>query len=177
MPVGETGTLLIKGDSIAAGYWNQHKLTRETFLGEWINTKDKFYADADGYYWYAGRTDDMFKVSGMMVWPTDIEGVLQHHPAVLESGVIGVPDEDGLTKVRAYVVLKDHHQPSQELVRELQLFVKTNTMPHKYPRSVIFVNELPKTATGKIQRYKLREIAARNDRPVSGGELQLELGS
>ena len=177
VPVGETGTLLVKGDSIAAGYWNQHQRTKETFLGEWINTRDKFHRDADGYYWYAGRTDDMFKVSGLTVWPTDIEGLLQRHPAVLESGVIGAPDEDGLTKVRAYVVLKDGHPPSEELVRELQLFVKTNAMPHKYPRSVIFVKDLPKTATGKIQRYKLREIAARGDRHGSGTIVQLELGS
>lgn len=177
VPVGQTGTLLVKGDSIAAGYWNQHELTKATFLGEWINTKDKFYQDEDGFYWYAGRTDDLIKVSGLMVWPSDVEAVLQHHPAVLESGVIGVPDEDGLTKVRAYIVLKDGHPPSDELVRELQLFVKTTTMPHKYPRSVIFVKELPKTATGKIQRYKLREIAARGDRATSDAEFQLELCS
>ncbi len=176
-PTGEIGTLHIKGDSIAAGYWNQHELTKATFQGEWINTKDKFYVDDEGYYWYAGRTDDMFKVSGLMVFPADIEAVLQHHPAVIESGVVGVPDEDGLTKVRAYVVLKDHFQPSDELVRELQLFVKTNTMPHKYPRSIIFVKDLPKTATGKIQRFKLRELAAHGERHVKDGELQFKLVS
>lgn len=163
VPVGQTGTLWVKGDSIASGYWNQHDLTKSTFQGEWINTRDKFYQDADGFFWYGGRTDDMFKVSGMMVFPSDIESILQLHPAVIESGVIGIPDQDGLTKVHAYVVLKEQYEPTQELVRELQLFVKANAMPHKYPRSIIFVEDLPKTANGKIQRFKLREIAANGE--------------
>ena len=158
---GETGALWIKGDSIALGYWNKHELTKQTFLGEWINTHDKFRRDADGYYWYAGRTDDMIKVSGMAVWPTDVEAILQGHPAVLESAVIGVADDEGLVKPRAYVVLKDGHDHSGELVRELQTFVKRNTAPHKYPRTIVFVDDLPKTATGKIQRYKLRKMAAK----------------
>jgi benzoate-CoA ligase len=160
VPTGEVGTLLIKGDSIANGYWNKHEMTKKTFFGDWINTHDKFSVDEDGFYWYAGRTDDMMKVSGMAVWPVDVESVLQGHPAVLESGVVGFQDEDGLIKPRAYVVLKDGNENSEELVRELQAFVKQNTSPHQYPRSVIFVDELPKTATGKIQRYKLRERAA-----------------
>jgi len=116
--------------------------------------------DEDGYYWYAGRTDDMMKVSGQAVWPADLEGVLQGHPAVLESGVVGVADKDGLTKPVAYVVLKDGYKPSPELARQLQDFVKKNTAPHKYPRAVVFIDALPKTATGKIQRYKLRQMAA-----------------
>jgi benzoate-CoA ligase len=161
-PVGTdvVGTLLIKGDSIAGGYWNKHEQTKETFRGEWINTHDKFSVDADGYYWYAGRADDMFKVSGLSVWPTDVESVLISHPAVLESGVVGVPDGEGLIKPRAYVVLKDRTAASEALVAELQTYVKTHTAPHKYPRTVIFVDSLPKTATGKIQRYKLRQQAA-----------------
>lgn len=163
VPVGQTGTLYVKGDSIAAGYWRHHELTKAIFQGDWINTRDKFYVDEDGYHWYAGRTDDMFKVSGMMVFPSDVETLLQHHPAVIESGVVGVPDADGLTKVQAYVVLKDHLQPSEELVRELQLFVKARTMPHKYPRSIVFVKDLPKTANGKIQRFKLRELGVNGD--------------
>jgi len=157
--VGEVGTLLIKGDSIANGYWNKHEQTKDTFRGEWINTHDKFSLDEDGYFWYAGRTDDMMKVSGLAVWPADVESILASHPAVLESGVVGVPDKEGLIKPRAYVVLKDKQSASEDLVKELQIFVKTNTQPHKYPRTVIFVDELPKTATGKIQRYKLRQIA------------------
>ena len=159
-PPRTVGTLLIKGDSIASGYWNRHEETKETFRGQWINTHDKFLMDEDDYFWYAGRTDDMMKVSGQAVWPTDVEGILHGHPAVLESGVVGTADSDGLIKPVAYVVLKDGHQPSGELVRELQDFVKKSTSPHKYPRAVRFVDELPKTATGKIQRYKLRELAA-----------------
>ena len=156
-PVGEVGMLMIKGDSIANGYWNKHEQTKETFQGQWINTHDKFSLDEDGYFWYAGRTDDMMKVSGMAVWPTDVEAILLGHPAVLESGVVGVPDADGLIKPRAYVVLKDGYTASPDLVKELQAHVKQNAAPYKYPRTVIFVDDLPKTATGKIQRYKLRQ--------------------
>ena len=159
LPVGQVGALFIKGDSIASGYWNKHEQTKQTFHGDWIDTHDKFKVDRDGYFWYAGRTDDMIKVSGLAVWPADVEAILSGHPAVLESGVVGVPDAEGLIKPRAYVVLKEDIG-SAELVRELQSFVKKNTAPHKYPRTVVFVDELPKTATGKIQRYKLRQLAA-----------------
>ncbi len=158
LPVGEVGTLLIKGDSIAAGYWNKHEHTKETFRGEWINTRDKFHVDEDGYFWYAGRTDDMIRVGGQPVWPADVEAVLQAHDAVLESGVVGFSDENGLIKPRAHVVLRDGFEPSPELGLDLQEFVKANTSKHKYPRVVVFTEELPKTATGKIQRYKLREM-------------------
>jgi len=164
VPVGREGTLFIKGDSIANGYWNKHEQTKQTFQGEWINTHDKFRVDEDGYYWYAGRTDDMIKVSGMAVWPADVESILLRHPAVLEAGVVGTEDEEGLIKPRAYVVLKDGQVGSPELVGELQAFVKTNAEPYKYPRSIVFIDDLPKTATGKIQRYKLRELAAAESR-------------
>ncbi len=160
LPTGEVGTLLIKGDSIAAGYYNKHEQTKKTFLGAWINTHDKFRLDEDGYFWYAGRTDDMMKVSGYAVWPTDVESILQEHAAVLESGVAGVPDDEGLIKPKAYVVLKEGNAPSDELVRELQNLVKKRSAPYKYPRWVEFVEELPKTATGKIQRFKLRQMGA-----------------
>jgi benzoate-CoA ligase family protein len=160
VPSGQTGTLLIRGDSIACGYWNKHEQTKDTFMGQWINTHDKFWKDEDGYFWYAGRTDDMIKVGGQAVWPADVESILLEHPSVLESGVAGVPDLDGLIKPWAYVVLKDGHDPTVELVGELQAFVKSKTAPHKYPRVVKFVKDLPKTATGKIQRYKLREMGA-----------------
>lgn len=159
LPAGQVGTLLIKGDSIAAGYWNKHDQTKETFRGEWINTHDKFMRDQDGYFWYAGRTDDMIKVSGQAVWPADVESVLQKHPMVLDSGVIGATDRDGLMKVRAFVVLKDKAKASPELAAELQEFVKQNTAKHKYPRTVTFVDELPKTPTGKTKRYLLRKRA------------------
>ncbi len=160
VPTGQVGTLLIKGDSIALGYWNKHEQTKQTFRGEWIDTHDKFSVDADGYYWYAGRTDDMIKVSGMAVWPTEVEAILQAHPAVLESGVAGVEDAEGLAKPFAFVVLKEGHKPSPQLARELQEFVKQRAAKYKYPRWVEFVHDLPKTATGKIQRYKLRELGA-----------------
>jgi benzoate-CoA ligase family protein len=160
LPPGSVGTLWIKGDSIAAGYWNKHEQTKQTFCGPWINTHDKFLLDDDGYFWYAGRTDDMMKVSGQAVWPTDVEGVLIKHPAVLETGVVGALDADGLTRPVAYVVLKDGRVAAGDLARELQQFVKQQTAPHKYPRAVVFVDELPKTATGKIKRFRLRERAA-----------------
>ena len=169
LPPRQVGTLLIKGDSIAAGYWNKHEETKETFLGAWINTRDKFLVDEDGFYWYAGRTDDMFKVSGQAVWPADVEGVLLRHPAVLESGVVGGVDPNGLVKPVAFVVLKEAWQPTRELERELQEFVKTNAAPHKYPRAVIFVDSLPKTSTGKIQRYQLRELVGQMT-PLHAGQ-------
>jgi benzoate-CoA ligase len=160
LPAGEVGTLMIRGESVAAGYWNKHEATKQTFCGEWINTHDKFMVDQDGYFWYAGRTDDMIKVSGQFVWPTEVEGILQGHPAVLESGVTGAADDAGLLKPVAYVVLADGREPTPQLARELQDFVKRNTARHKYPRAVIFVDSLPKTATGKIKRFELRERAA-----------------
>jgi benzoate-CoA ligase len=160
LPVGEVGTLMIRGESVAAGYWNKHEATKKTFCGEWINTHDKFMVDQDGYFWYAGRTDDMMKVSGQFVWPTEVEGILQGHPAVLESGVTGAADDAGLLKPVAYVVLADGCEPSPALAHELQEFVKHNTARHKYPRAVIFVDALPKTATGKIKRFELRDRAA-----------------
>jgi len=160
VPVGEIGNLLIRGDSIASGYWNKHAETKRTFLGEWINTHDKYKVDPDGYYWYAGRSDDMMKVSGMAVWPSDVEAVLQAHPAVLESGVAAAADEEGLIKPYAYVVLKDGRAASPALAKELQDFVKTHTEPYKYPRWVEFIDVLPKTATGKIKRFVLRQMAA-----------------
>jgi benzoate-CoA ligase len=159
LPPGQVGNLLIRGDSIAIGYWNKHEATKNTFRGEWFSTGDKYKVDQDGYFWYSGRADDMMKVSGYSVWPSDIEHVLQGHSAVLESGVVGVPDEEGLIKPCAFVVLKDGHKPAPELAHELQDFVKTHAAPYKYPRWIKFVHTLPKTATGKILRYKLREMA------------------
>lgn len=158
LPPRSVGTLYIKGDSIASGYWNKHEETKRTYRGDWINTHDKFLVDDDGYFWYAGRTDDMFKVSGQAVWPTDVEGVLVQHPAVLESGVVGGSDPEGLVKPIAFIVLKDGQAGSPELTRELQNFVKSHTAPYKYPRAVVYIKSLPKTATGKIQRFKLREL-------------------
>jgi len=125
-------------------------------LGEWFNTGDKYYRDKDGYYYYCGRGDDMLKVGGIWVSPIEIEDTLASHPAVLESAVVAKKDEHNLIKPKAFVVLKKGFQPSEELAKEIQMFVKKSIAPYKYPRWVEFVKELPKTSTGKIQRFKLR---------------------
>jgi len=156
VPPGEVGDLLVKGGSITPGYWHKSETTRRALLGEWLRTGDKYYRDGDGVFWYCGRSDDMLKVSGQWVSPAEVEGLLFQHPAVLEAAVVGWEDENRLIKPKAFVVLKDGHAPSPALAEELQAFVKARTLPHKYPRWVEFTAELPKTTTGKIQRYKLR---------------------
>jgi benzoate-CoA ligase len=154
---GELGTLLVSGDSIAAYYWNKHEKSKETFLGEWINTGDKYYQDEQGYFWYVGRGDDMIKAGGIWVSPIEVEFALMAHQAVLECGVVGYADSDCLVKPKAYVVLKEGYQPTPELAAELQSFVKNSIAPYKFPRWIVFTPELPKTATGKIMRYLLRQ--------------------
>jgi benzoate-CoA ligase len=156
VPQGEIGNLLIKGDSTAAYYWNKHEKTKDVINGHWIHTGDKYYQDEEGYYWYCGRADDMLKVSGQWVSPVEVEAALIAHPAVLEAAVVGDLDAEGLVKPRAYVVLKHGYEPSEGLADELKAFVKNRLAPFKYPRWIEFVPELPKTATGKIQRFKLR---------------------
>ncbi|HEX6480120.1 MAG TPA: benzoate-CoA ligase family protein [Ktedonobacteraceae bacterium] len=156
VPQGEIGNLLIKGDSTAAYYWNKHEKTKDVINGHWIHTGDKYYQDADGYFWYCGRADDMLKVSGQWVSPVEVEAALIAHPAVLEAAVVGDLDADELVKPRAYVVLKQGYEPSDPLANELKTFVKERLVPFKYPRWIEFLPELPKTATGKIQRFKLR---------------------
>jgi benzoate-CoA ligase family protein len=157
---GTVGNLLIKGDSTCAYYWNKHERTKSTIEGHWIRTGDKFYRDADGYYWYAGRADDMLKVGGIWVSPVEIENTLVEHPAVQEAGVIGRRDADKLEKPMAYIVLAKEYVASAELARELQDFVRSKIAEYKRPRWIEFVEALPKTATGKTQRFKLRETAA-----------------
>ena len=154
------GNLLIKGDSTCAYYWNKHERTKDTIEGHWIRTGDKFSRDADGYYWYAGRADDMLKVGGIWVSPVEIENTLVEHPAVQEAGVIGRRDADDLEKPMAYVVLAAGQAASPELARELQDFVRSKIAEYKRPRWIEFVEALPKTATGKTQRFKLRASAA-----------------
>jgi benzoate-CoA ligase family protein len=154
--VGEMGNLLIKGDSTCAYYWNQHEKTKQTIQGEWIRTGDKYYCDADGFYWYGGRTDDMLKAGGIWVSPVEIENVLIDHEAVQECAVIGRDDGDGLSKPFAYVVLRAQVSGSPELATALQQFVRERLAEYKRPRGVEFVADLPKTATGKLQRFKLR---------------------
>jgi benzoate-CoA ligase len=157
VPQGEIGNLRVKGDSTMAYYWNQHERTKETLFGHWINTGDKYYQDADGFFWYCGRADDMLKVGGIWVSPVEVENTLVGHPAVLEVAVIGQQDDDKLVKPKAFVVLRDGHAASGPLEAELKGFVKDKIAPYKYPRWIAFVSELPKTATGKIQRFKLRQ--------------------
>ncbi len=157
VPEGQVGDLLISGESICAYYWNKHSKTKETIIGGWIRTGDKYLQDEDGYYWYQGRSDDMLKVGGIWVSPVEVENALMEHPAVLECGVVGVQDADQLIKPKAYVVLKPGHTGSPEMAQELQRFVREKIAVYKYPRWVEFVPDLPKTATGKIQRYRLRE--------------------
>ena len=152
--VGEVGDLYIKGPSAAVMYWANPEKTRDTFRDGWTKSGDKYSRDADGYYTYAGRSDDMLKVSGIYVSPFEVEATLMQHPAVLEAAVIGKQDADGLTKTKAFVVLKDDQSASED---ELKNFVKERLAPYKYPRFIEFVDELPKTATGKIQRFRLRE--------------------
>jgi benzoate-CoA ligase len=154
---GEPGDLYIQGPSAAMMYWGNREKTRETFQGGWTKSGDKYLRNADGSYTYGGRTDDMLKVSGIYVSPFEVEATLVQHAAVLEAAVIGVPDGEGLTKTKAFVVLKSGASASAE---ELKAFVKDKLAPYKYPRQIEFVNDLPKTATGKIQRFKLRELAA-----------------
>jgi benzoate-CoA ligase len=154
---GEIGELQISGPSAALMYWNNRTKTKATFAGEWTRSGDKYTRDVDGYYTYGGRSDDMLKVGGIYVSPFEVEACLMTHGCVLEAAVIGVADQDGLVKPKAYVVLKPGQQASAE---DLQTHVKTRLAPYKYPRWIAFVPELPKTATGKIQRFKLRAAAA-----------------
>jgi benzoate-CoA ligase len=150
---GEIGELQISGPSAALLYWNNRAKTKATFAGEWTRSGDKYTVDADGYYTYGGRSDDMLKVGGIYVSPFEVEASLMTHAAVLEAAVIGVADTDQLIKPKAFVVLKSGQAATAE---DLQTHVRSQLAPYKYPRWIQFVPELPKTATGKIQRFKLR---------------------
>ncbi len=160
VPPGEIGELQVSGPTSAACYWNNRERSRQTFLGAWTRSGDKYVEDKDGYFTYCGRTDDMMKVSGMYVSPAEVESVLMAHEAVLEAAVVGQLDDEKLTKPKAYVVLKPGAAPSPTLAEELQAHVKSRLAGYKYPRWIEFIDELPKTATGKIQRFKLRARGA-----------------
>ncbi len=151
----EIGDLYIQGPSAALMYWNNREKSRDTFQGVWTKSGDKYTRDPDGYYTYAGRNDDMLKVSGIYVSPFEVEATLVQHPAILEAAVIGKEDTDGLTKTKAFIVLKQGQSLTQD---EVKAFVKERLAPYKYPRFIEFVAELPKTATGKIQRFRLRDL-------------------
>lgn len=157
VPDGQRGDLYVQGPSAALVYWGNREKSRETFRGAWTKTGDKCVRNADGTYTYAGRTDDMLKVSGIYVSPFEVEATLIQHPAVLEAAVIGAVDAQGLTKTKAFVVLKAGAHATDA---DLKHFVKDRLAPYKYPRRIEFVAEVPKTATGKIQRFKLREQEA-----------------
>jgi benzoate-CoA ligase len=156
VPIGEVGNLMVKGGATSPYYWNKHEQSQRMMQGEWLKTGDTYYRDAEGYYWYCGRSDDMLKVGGLWVSPIEIENTLMEHAAVLEAAVIGQEDADGLVKPKAYVLLKGEFDPTDSLRAELQAHVKTKLAPYKYPRWVEFVIDLPKTVTGKIQRFRLR---------------------
>ena len=158
VPDGETGDLYINGPSAALMYWANRDKSRETFEGVWTKSGDKYVRNEDGSYTYSGRSDDMLKVSGIYVSPFEVESTLMQHGAVLEAAVIGVADAEGLTKTKAFVVFKAGQKADEA---ELKAFVKERLAAYKYPRAIEFVAELPKTATGKIQRFKLRDLEAK----------------
>ena len=156
---GEVGELQVAGPTSAKFYWNNRERSRNTFHGPWTKSGDKYRRDEDGYYVYAGRADDMLKVGGVYVSPAEVESALITHDAVLEAAVVGHADESELIKPKAFVVLKDGYSADTDLAARLKDHVKARLAPFKYPRWIEFVEELPKTATGKIQRFKLRARA------------------
>ena len=162
VPDGEIGTLLIKGDSTAAFYWNKHEKSKNTMIGNWINTDDKFFRDEDGYFFYVGRSNDMLKVGGIWVSPIEVEACIMEHASVLECAVVGAPDDENLIKPKAFVVLQNGASPTEALSAEIKAYVKKALAHYKYPRWIEFVDELPKTATGKIKRFMLQESATQS---------------
>ncbi len=160
VPPDAIGDLLVAGDSIAPCYWNRRQLTAERMRGKWFFTGDKYWMDKDGYYWYAGRSDDMFRVSGQWVSPAEVESALVEHECVLEAAVVAYREDTEIHTPKAFVVLGEGIAPTSDLARELQEFVKHRITPYKYPRHIEFMDKLPKSAAGKLLRYKLRELAA-----------------
>jgi acyl-coenzyme A synthetase/AMP-(fatty) acid ligase len=167
---GEAGYLSVKGDSAAAYYWRSHEKTKATMKGEWVFTGDWYRVDEDDFYWYEGRSDDMIKVSGLWVSPVEVENTLGEHPAVVEAAAVGVPVE-GLTRVKAFVILREGYEGTEDLVAELQNWCKERLKRYHYPHLVTVVDELPKTVTGKIQRFKLRDPEYGVEMPQQEDEL------
>jgi len=153
---GEMGTLKIKGDSAALCYWNAHEKSKDTFAGDWCTSGDQFHVDEAGYYWYHGRTDDMLKVGGVFVAPSEIENCLLQHEAVVECAVVGHDDGDGLIKPKAFIVIKETYAQGDELAEDIKQFVKQRLALYKYPRWVQFVESLPKNDRGKVDRKLLK---------------------
>jgi benzoate-CoA ligase len=160
VPRGELGELIVSGPTSAAHYWNDRARSRGTFVGEWTRTGDKFLEREDGALVHCGRVDDMLKVGGIWVSPMEVESALIGHVSILEAAVIGIPDDDELIKPKAFVVLRDGFTGDDILREELKAFIKARLAPYKYPRWIAFETELPKTATGKIQRHVLRKREA-----------------
>jgi len=158
VPTSEMGTLKIKGDSAALCYWNAQEKSKETFAGDWCTTGDQFHVDAEDYYWYHGRTDDMLKVGGVFVAPSEIENCLLQHDAVVECAVVGHDSGDGLVKPKAFVVARDSHERTEQLANDIKQFVKARLALYKYPRWVEFVDSLPKNDRGKVDRKALKSI-------------------
>jgi benzoate-CoA ligase len=156
VPTGDMGTLRIKGDSASLCYWNAHEKSKETFAGDWCTTGDQFHVDTEGYYWYHGRTDDMLKVGGVFVAPSEIENCLLQHQAVLECAVVGHDEGDGLVKPKAFIVAREPDATGEELAEQIKTFVKTKLALYKYPRWIEFVPSLPKNDRGKIDRKLLK---------------------
>ncbi len=157
-PQGDIGTLLIKGDSTAPYYWNKHEKTKASMMGEWFNTDDKFFIDEQGFFFYVGRANDMLKVGGIWVSPIEVEACLIGHPAILECAVVPGRDEENLVKPCAYVVLNKGYEPTEDLEKQIKDYVKKELAHYKFPRWVHFVADLPKTATGKVKRFELKNI-------------------
>lgn len=157
LPPGQVGELWVRSNSLFHSYWNQPKKSAQTLVNGWMRTGDMGFLDNDGYFFYTARSNDTMKVSGIWVSPLEVENSLLCHPSVAECAVVGIEDEMGLTKPKAFIALKKTYQPSEELASDLKHHVKQNLAPYKYPRMIEFVDNLPKTATGKIQRYKLRQ--------------------
>ena len=172
---GEMGELQVRGPTSAMMYWNNREQSRTTFLGEWTRSGDKYIEDEDGYFVYCGRRDDMMKVSGMYVSPFEVEGALQSHPDVLEAAVVGWPDDDRLIKPKAFVVLKAPGKAERRVRPRAAGTLPQKLAPYKYPRWLEFRTELPKTATGKIQRFKLRAEAEGNNKPCSPDAVKHEV--
>jgi len=159
VPEGQVGELWVRGESAAVMYWNEHERSKHTFAGDLVRTGDLFRRDADGYYWYYGRADDLIKAGGIWVAPVEVENCLAQHPAVVECAVLGI-SQGGLVLPHAFVVLREDLAPSDELAAELRNHLRANLSPHKAPRSVQFSRALPKTASGKLDRKALREQLA-----------------
>jgi benzoate-CoA ligase len=159
VPHGEIGDLLVKGDSVCAGYWNNRQKTRETLQGEWLVTGDKYRQDEDGYFWYAGRSDDMWLTEGEWISPADIERALRAHPAVQDAGAVAVAGADSHPQPLAAVMLQANAMPSPALIADLQTSVRDQLGERHWPRTIVFVEDLPRTVSGKVQRYRLRELA------------------